>query len=93
MPEALLLKYIFNSTCYKIWVCTFFLCSVGVAAKLFTEVHHTLSGHEAMSAINTLVISKQTHWSGCIYQKQSRVNKDTPSYGSRFESICTCVSW
>lgn len=53
-------------------VCTFFLCSKRVTAKLFPEIHHTLSRHKPLSAKYTLAFNKQTqdltHWSGCIHQ-------------------------
>lgn len=68
-----LLKYILNKVCFNVWVCTFFLCSEGVAAELFTEIHHTLSRHKASSAINTLAISKQTRTHTLHSPEQSNV--------------------
>ena len=57
---------------FQNWVCTFFICLEGVAPKLFTEIHHTLSRDKPMSAIYNLATSKQTQYIprriSCIHQ-------------------------
>jgi len=44
----------------KILVCTFLLCSEGVAAKLFAEIHDTLCRDKPLSATSTLASSENT---------------------------------